>query len=102
MQQICHLLVHAASRAPDHVRTRAVARHTHAAPILHEREANNYLTRRLGRDADRPAALLQVARELRRHARGRARVKTIIVSRNPKDTCVSMWRHVREKPDINR
>ena len=34
--------------------------------------------------------------------RGKAAVKTIIVSRNPKDTAVSMWHHVREKVRVSR
>lgn len=72
-----------------------------AAPILHEREANNYSIQEL---ADLPT---DVPRFFKSHAnfadlpRGKAAVKTIIVARNLKDTCVSMWHHAREKPEFN-
>lgn len=72
-----------------------------AASILHEREANNYTIQDL---ADMPT---DVPRFFKSHAhyadlpRGIAAVKTIIVARNLKDTCVSMWHHAREKPEFN-
>ena len=102
MQQICHLLVHGGEQGSTTMYATAPwLECLIAAPILHEREANNYSFADL---ASMPAGR---PRFFKSHAnfgdlpRGRARVKTIIVSRNPKDTCVSMWHHVREKPEFN-
>merc|ERR1719498_1340936 len=102
MQQICHLLVHGGEQGNTTMYATAPwLECLCAAPILHEREANNYTLEQIANmPRDRP-------RFFKSHAnfadmpRGTAKVKTIIVSRNPKDTCVSMWHHIREKPEFN-
>ena len=72
-----------------------------APPTLHEREANKYTIEDLAnKPTDKP-------RFFKSHAnypdmpRGKAAVKTIVITRNLKDTCVSMWHHAREKPEFN-
>uniref|UniRef100_A0A7S2W4G1 Sulfotransferase domain-containing protein n=1 Tax=Rhizochromulina marina TaxID=1034831 RepID=A0A7S2W4G1_9STRA len=102
MQQICHLLVHGGEQGDRTMYSTCPWLETLVAdPILHEREACSYSLE------DIHAMPKTRPRFFKSHAcfkdlpRGKAPVKTIIVSRNPKDTCVSLWHHAREKPEFN-
>ena len=109
MQQICHLLVHNGEQGDTTMYATAPwLECLCAAPILHEREANNYTMEQLAAmPRDRPrffkshANFQFLPRGSKAGATGSEGVKVIVVSRNPKDTCVSMWHHAREKPEFN-
>jgi hypothetical protein len=102
MQQICHLLVNGGEQGSSNMYATAPwLECLCAAPILHEREANCYTLEQLS--AKSAPRFFKSHANFKDLPRGKnpEGVKTIVVSRNPKDTCVSMWHHAREKPEFN-
>lgn len=102
MQQICHLLSHGGMQGESTMYATAPwLECLCAAPILHEREANSFSLEAIeAKPASEPRFFKSHA-NLGDLPRGGKQVKVVYVARNPKDTCVSLWHHAREKPEFN-
>ena len=102
MQQICHLLANGGEQGETTMYATAPwIECLCAAPILHEREANSFTLEAIeAKPQDAPRFFKSHANFLDLPTGGKS-CKVIYVARNPKDTCVSMWHHAREKPEFN-
>lgn len=107
MQQIVHCLMHGGEHPADKsltiYSTAPWLETLCAAPILWEREANNYTLEQLAAmPTDKPRFFKSHANFPDLPRGGKRGVRAIVVARNPKDVCVSMWHHAREKPEFNK
>eukprot|EP00614_Pseudopedinella_elastica_P003047 CAMPEP_0172586394 /NCGR_PEP_ID=MMETSP1068-20121228/5764_1 /TAXON_ID=35684 /ORGANISM="Pseudopedinella elastica, Strain CCMP716" /LENGTH=370 /DNA_ID=CAMNT_0013381183 /DNA_START=360 /DNA_END=1472 /DNA_ORIENTATION=- len=103
MQQICHLLTHGGEQGGSNMyATCPWLEAIVADPILHQREANSYTLESIGALAS-PRFFKSHAnfKDLPRGKNKNHGLNVIYVARNPKDACVSLWHHAREKPEFN-